>query len=256
MVDLHCHILPGLDDGPKIMEESLVMAEAAITDGITHVVATPHANDTFGFDFVQVRQLRDELLAQLGGRLKIATGCDFHLSPENLIALRKESRSYCINHHDYLLLEFNEFSIPPSMDQTLHEIQLAGLRPIITHPERNAILRTHPERLRNWVKRGCFAQVTGGSLTGVFGQTALEKALEWIRTGVVHFVASDAHNNGSRPLRLKPAYEVVQEQFGKEKAHGLFLENPLAAFEGRELPHVPEVEEEEPALKRKRFFFF
>jgi protein-tyrosine phosphatase len=256
MVDLHCHILPGLDDGAKTMEESLVMAETAMADGITHVVATPHANDQFGFDFAQVRQLRDQLLAQLGGRLKIAIGCDFHLSPENLIALRKESRAYSINQHDYLLLEFNEFSIPPSMDQTLHEIQLAGLRPIITHPERNAILRTHPERLRNWVKRGCFAQVTGGALTGVFGQTALEKALEWIRTGVVHFVASDAHNNGSRPLRLKPAYEVVEEQFGKEKARVLFLENPLAAFEGRELPHVPEVEEEEPARKRKRFFFF
>ena len=103
---------------------------------------------------------------------------------------------------------------------------------------------------------GLELRAQGGGTTGVFGQTALEKALEWIRTGVVHFVASDAHNNGSRPLRLKPAYEVVEEQFGKEKARVLFLENPLAAFEGRELPHVPEVEEEEPERKRKRFFFF
>jgi protein-tyrosine phosphatase len=256
MVDVHCHLLPGLDDGPDTMEESLAMAETAITEGITHVVATPHANNKFWFDFAHVRQLRDQLLAHLGDRLKVATGCDFHLSPENLSSLRKDFRSYCINQRDYLLLEFNEISIPPAMDQTLHEIQLAGLRPIITHPERNAILLTHPERLRDWVRRGCFAQVTGGALTGVFGLVAQQNALEWIREGIIHFVASDAHNNRNRPLRLQAAYNVVKGQFGEEKARALFLENPLAAFEGRDLPHVPEVEEEAPSSKRKRFFFF
>ncbi|PYT57985.1 MAG: exopolysaccharide biosynthesis protein [Acidobacteria bacterium] len=256
MVDVHCHILPGLDDGPDTMEESLAMAETAIAEGITHVVATPHANNKFWFDFAHVCQLREQLLAQLGDRLKVATGCDFHLSPENLSSLRKDSRAYCINQRDYLLLEFNEISIPPSMDQTLHEIQLAGLRPIITHPERNAILLAHPERLRDWVRRGCFAQVTGGALTGVFGLVAQQNALEWIRDGIIHFVASDAHNNRNRPLRLQGAYDVVEGQFGEEKARALFLENPLAAFEGRDLPHVPEVEEEAPSPKRKRFLFF
>jgi protein-tyrosine phosphatase len=256
MVDVHCHLLPGLDDGPDTMEESLAMAETAIADGITHVVATPHSNNKFWFDFARVHRLRDELLAQVGDRLKVATGCDFHLSPENLSSLRKDSRSYCINQRDYLLLEFNEISIPPSMDQTLHEIQLARLRPIITHPERNAILLAHPERLRDWVRRGCFAQVTGGALTGVFGSVARQNALEWIREGIIHFVASDAHNNRNRPLRLQAAYDVVEGQFGEEKARALFLENPLAAFEGRDLPHIPEVEEKTPSPKRKRFFFF
>jgi len=255
MVDLHCHILPGLDDGPDTMEVSLSMAETAIADGITHVVATPHASDRFFFDFARVRQLRDELQAKIGDRLKIATGCDFHLNPENLGALRKGAPTYCINQRDYLLLEFNEISIPPGMDQTLHEIQLAGVRPIITHPERNVILRTHPERLRQWVRQGCFAQVTGGSLTGVFGPVAQRMALQWIREGLIHFVASDAHNTKSRPLRLQPAYDVVVDQFGEQKAHALFLENPLSAFEGRELPHVPELEEQVPP-RRKRFFFF
>lgn len=254
MVDLHCHILPGLDDGPDSIEESLVMAETAIADGITHVVATPHANNKFWFDFAHVSELRNQLMAQLGDRLKLAIGCDFHFSPENLSSLRKNPQPYCINQHDYLLVEFNEVSIPPSVDQTLHEIQLAGLRPIITHPERNAILRTKPERLRNWVRRGCYAQVTGGALTGVFGAVAQQKALEWIREGLIHFVASDAHNNRNRPLQLQPAYDVVVAQFGEEKACALFRENPLAAFEGRELPHVPEIEG--PPRKRKRFFFF
>jgi protein-tyrosine phosphatase len=255
MVDLHCHILPGLDDGPATMDVSLAMAETAVADGITHVVATPHASDRFFFDFAQVRRLRNELQAKIGDRLKIATGCDFHLNPENLAALRKGAPTYCINQRDYLLLEFNEISIPPGMDQTLHEIQLAGVRPIVTHPERNSLLRTHPERLKKWVRQGCFAQVTGGALTGVFGAVTQRVALQWIREGLIHFVASDAHNTQSRPLRLQPAYDVVVDQFGEPKAHALFLENPLAAFEGRELPHVPEVEEPLPP-RRKRFFFF
>lgn len=256
MIDLHCHILPGIDDGPDTIEESLVMAESAVTDGISHIVATPHANNRYRFDFAQVRRVRDELQARVGDRLKLATGCDFHLDPENLEFLRKDARVYCINQHDYLLVEFNEFSIPPAVDQTLHAIQLGGLRPVVTHPERNSLLRTHPERLRKWVQQGCFAQVTGGALTGSFGPTSREVALRWIAEGLIHFVASDAHNSRSRPLRLQPAYTVVVDQFGQEKARALFQENPLAAFEGRELPHVPEVEEAVAQPRRKRFFFF
>ena len=255
MVDLHCHILHGLDDGPATIEESIAMTESAIADGITHVVATPHSNSRYFFDFWRVRRLRDELQARIGDRLKIATGCDFHLNLENLESFRKDPRHYCINQRDFLLVEFNEFSIPPAMDQMLHEIQLAGVRPVITHPERNGILRAHPERLRKWVRRGCFAQVTGGALTGGFSAGSQEDALRWIGEGLIHFVASDAHNSRSRPLRLQPAYNAVVDRFGQEKARALFQDNPLSAFEGRELPHVPEVEDELPP-RRKRFFFF
>ncbi len=256
MVDLHCHILPGLDDGPATMEESMAMAESAIADGITHVVATPHSSNRYSFDFARVRQLRDELQAKAGDRLKIATGCDFHLNLENLESLHKNAAHYCINQHEFLLLEFSEFSIPPAMDQTLHEIQLAGVQPVITHPERNGILRTRPERLKKWVRQGCFAQVTGGALTGSFGAGSQQVALRWIGEGLIHFVASDAHNARSRPLRLQPAYKVVADRFGEEKARALFQDNPLAAFEGRQLPHVPEIEAELSPPRRKRFFFF
>jgi protein-tyrosine phosphatase len=254
MVDLHCHILPGLDDGPATIEESVAMAESAIADGINRVVATPHSNSQYHFDFEHVRRLRDELQTRIGGAPKLATGCDFHLSPENLKFLHQGASRFCINQQNYLLVEFNEVSIPPAMDQTLHEIQLAGLHPIITHPERNSILRTHPERLKKWVQQGCFVQVTGGSLTGVFGPTARDLALLWVGKGLIHFVASDAHNTRGRPLRLQPAYDVVADKFGAEKARALFIENPLAAFEGRELPYVPELETE--TSRRKRFFFF
>src|ERR1700676_1807620 len=164
MVDVHCHILPGVDDGPDNIELSLAIAEAAIADGITHVVATPHSSNEYLFDYSRVRELRDELQARIGDRLILATGCDFHLNPENLDALRADAPRFCINQRQYLLVEFNEYSIPPAMDQTLHEIQLLGLRPVITHPERNAILRLQTERLAKRVRAGCFKKIKESAL--------------------------------------------------------------------------------------------
>ena len=256
MVDLHCHILPGLDDGAKTWEDSLAMAEAAIADGITHVVATPHASSEYSFDFQRVRSVLAELNDKLAGRMILASGCDFHLDHENLLALRRDPRPYCINQNDYLLVEFNEFSIPPSMDQTLHELCLLGLRPIITHPERNAILRIHSERLNKWITQGCYVQITAGSLTGIFGPAPQQHAWTWLTNGIVHFVSSDAHNTGRRPLKLKFAYDEVAARLGAERARYLLLDNPLAAFEGRPLPYVPELETNVQPRKRKRFFFF
>ncbi len=254
MVDLHCHILSGMDDGAKTAEESLTMAEMAIADGITHVVATPHSSNEYRFDFAAVQRAVAELQKAVGDRLTLASGCDFHLNPENLAALQKNAATFCIHQKDYLLVEFSEFSVPPGMDQIIYEIQLAGVRPIITHPERNGIMRTQPERFEKWVRNGCYAQVTGGSLTGTFGPGAQQSSLEWIARGLVHFVASDAHNTTGRPHKLRAAYEAVRSEFGKEKAEALLVENPLAVFEGRPLPHVPEIVEVPP--KKKRFLFF
>jgi protein-tyrosine phosphatase len=256
MVDLHCHILPGIDDGAQTIEDSIAMAEDAIQDGITCVVATPHASTEYHFDYGKVRAAREQLQSRLDGRLTIATGCDFHLNPENLLALKNDAAPFCINQKDYLLVEFNEFSIPPAMDQTLHELHLMGLRPIITHPERNGILRAQPERLLAWVRLGCYAQVTAGSLTGVFGSGAQEDAWTWIDQGLVHFVSSDGHNTARRPVKLRFAYEVVSRERGKELAEALLLENPKAALGGASLPYVPELRTSVERRRRKRFFFF
>jgi len=238
------------------MDESLAMAESAIADGITHVVGTPHSSSNYLFDYPRIRQLRQELQEKVGDRLTLATGCDFHMNHENLEALKQDAPRFCVNQKGYLLVEFNEFSIPRAMDQTLHELQLRGIHPIITHPERNGILRAQPERLREWVRLGCYVQVTGGSLTGGFGPGACQHAIRWIADGLVHFVASDAHNTKSRVLKLQPAFDVVREKFGEDKAMALFQDNPLAAFEGRALPHVPEVDTQPAKPKRKRFLFF
>jgi protein-tyrosine phosphatase len=256
MVDVHCHILPGLDDGAETLAISLAMLEEAIADGITHVIATPHASSDFSFDFAKVRAGVDELNSYFADRIVLASGCDFHLNHENLLAVRRDPRPYCLNQKDYLLVEFNEFSIPPAMDQTLHELRLAGLRPVVTHPERNAILRMHPHRLRKWIELGCYVQITAGSLTGVFGSNAQKFAWDWLEKGMVHFVASDAHNTGRRPLKLKFAFDEIASNLDEDRARLLLIDNPLAAFGGYALPYVPEITALAEPRKRKRFFFF
>ena len=260
MVDIHCHILPGLDDGPDSFEESVQMAEMAIADGITHVVATPHANTMYPFDPAAIKRLRDELQEKVGDRLQLATGCDFHLSYENLQDIAGNTAKYTINQKSYLLVEFAEFAIPPSMDDHLHQLQLLGLSIVITHPERNRLIRSHQDRLRGWLHQGCYVQVTAQSLLGKFGEGAQTDAEQWLDEDMVHFVASDAHGTTRRPLLLREAYDAVTSRRGEEVARALFHDNPLAAFEGRALPYEPEQPEvaarsSRPG-RRKRFLFF
>jgi protein-tyrosine phosphatase len=260
MVDIHCHILPGLDDGAESPEIALEMAEAAIADGITHVVGTPHANAEFAFRPELVQQRRDELQAKLGDRLLLGTGCDFHLSFENLQDAQKNPQKYAINQKQYLLVELGEFAIPPAMDDALHHLQLAGVSPIVTHPERNHLLRAKPERLYGWLHQGCYVQVTAGSLLGRFGRSAAQWVEQWLAEDRIHFFASDAHNLSGRPLRLRQAYEKVASLRGESVAQALFQDNPAAAFEGRPLPYEPEQLEisraGEGERRKKRFFLF
>ncbi len=263
MIDIHCHILPGLDDGPESFEMSSAMAEMAIADGVTHIIATPHASADHAFIPNLVQQRRDQLQEMLQGRLTLGTGCDFHLSFENLQEIRFDPERFTLNQKNYLLVEFADFSIPPSLDQALHELQLAGLNPIITHPERNPLIRSQPERLFRWLRQGCYVQLTAQSLSGRFGRAAQEVSEEWLDAGAVHFMASDAHNLTSRPLRLKEAFDQMAKTRGHEMAEALFVENPLAAFEGNPLPYVPDLSDgAEPSSsgnwgrKRKRFWFF
>jgi protein-tyrosine phosphatase len=261
MVDLHCHLLPGLDDGPKTLEAALEMAEIAIADGITHVVATPHANARYPFLPELVRQRQDEIQARVAGRLTVYAGCDFHLSYENLQDIEQYPEKYTINRNGYLLAEFAEFSIPPAIDHTLHRMQLAGIVPVITHPERNRLLRSQHSPLDDWIRRGFYVQVTAGAFLGRFGESAQEAVEDWLAGDRIHFVASDGHNTSSRPPRLREAFERVAELRDEEVAQALFEANPMAAVEGRALPYAPEL----PLGKlprgvrlktKKRFWFF
>ena len=264
MIDIHCHILPGLDDGAESLEIAVAMAEMAIADGITHVIGTPHAHPDFPFEPEKIRERRDELQMMFEGRLVLATGCDFHLSYENLEDIRREPTRFTLNQKNYLLVEFADYSIPPSLDQALHNLQLAGLTPIVTHPERNPLIRAQPERLFKWLRQGCYAQVTAQSLLGKFGRSAQATSQEWLAAGGVHFIASDAHNVTSRPLRLKEAFDWVANTHGEGVAQALLVKNPMAAFDGEALPFVPEIDPERfgdesdgrGGRRKKRFWFF
>ena len=264
MIDIHCHLLPQLDDGAESMEMACAMAEMAIEDGVTHVIGTPHASPGRQFVPALIKERRDELQSHFEGRLLIATGCDFHLSFENLQDIRHDATRFTLNQKNYLLVEFADFSIPPALDQALHELQLAGLRPIVTHPERNPLIRTQPERLFQWLRQGCYVQVTAQSLMGKFGKAAQEMALQWLDENVVHFIASDAHNITSRPLRLKETFDFVAKTRGENIAQALMVDNPRAAFEGLSLAVRSrtsrrcrtEQSRASASRSRKRFWFF
>ena len=262
MIDIHCHILPDLDDGSDSMEMSVAMAEMAIEDGVTHVIGTPHANSEYAFVPKLVRERRDELQKKLGERLTIATGCDFHLTFENIKALRADPPRFTLNQKNYLLVEFGDYSIPPTIDKTLHELQLLGLHPVITHPERNPLIRTQWGLLWNWMQQGCYVQVTAQAFSGRFGSRTQAAAGRLLDANAIHFIASDAHNLTTRPLRLKAAFEAVAERKGEEVARALFESNPRAALEGKPLPYLPEpaqlkgAQGEGEGKPRKRFWFF
>jgi protein-tyrosine phosphatase len=258
MVDIHFHLLPGLDDGPDTIELALEMAEMAAADGTTHIVATPHASTRYPFVPELVSKRLREVQSRMGDRVKIGCGCDFHLSFENLMDIHRHRDRYTINQKGYLLVEFADYSIPPTIDQTFHELALEGITPIITHPERNRILRRHTDWIDKWVNGGCTVQVTAGALLGRFGPNAQRAAEQWLATDRIHILASDAHNVTSRPPGLSGAYERVVALRGVEVARALCIENPRAAFDGLPLRWTPEPSgpvEIEP-VRRKRFWFF
>ena len=247
MVDIHCHLLPGLDDGPETMEEAVEMAEMAIADGITHIVSTPHANDMFTFDLERNLELSRELGAKVGGRLELSTGCDIHLSYENIEAAVASPARFTINQKNYLLIEFADFALPPSLDDALLRLQEAGLKLIVTHPERNALIRSKPERLHAWIESGCYVQITGFALTGRFGPSAERAAHSLLERNWVHFISTDAHNVQGRPPRLRAVHNIVASKHGTETARALFHDNPLAAWNGEPLPWTPKPEPLQPA---------
>ncbi|MBI2819352.1 MAG: exopolysaccharide biosynthesis protein [Acidobacteria bacterium] len=253
MVDIHCHILPALDDGAVESSVAQRMAAMAAADGITHIVATPHSNYRYSFDPEVNRRKRDELQQQIGDSLTLLLGCDFHLSYENLEAVRSDPACFTINGLQYLLVEFADMSIPPSMDQIFFDLISHRLVPIVTHPERNPLLSHDLELIRKWIELGCLVQITAGSFLGRFGKRAHESAFQLLRNQMVHFIASDAHNTSSRPPLLSEARKTIAAELGEEVAAALSEKNPQAAVEGQRLPWLPAPQAAAPP---RRWFSF
>jgi protein-tyrosine phosphatase len=237
MVDIHHHLLFGLDDGADTIETSVAMARIAVDEGITHVACTPHANSHFEFDpdtnAQKTGKLRSRLAAE-GIPLTLGSGCDFHLSFDNVQRAKIEPRRFSINGLSYVLVEVPDYGLPPGLTETFYELQLAGLTPILTHPERNPTLQNDPGRLKDWLRGGMLIQVTADSLTGHKGRHAQRMAHDLLEKRWVHFLATDAHNTTSRPPRIREAHDMVAQKYGVSYAHALCLTNPLAVFLGKQ----------------------
>jgi len=239
MVDIHCHMLPGVDDGASSWEVAQRMAEMAIADGITHTVCTPHANDDHHFDRAAHKELLARFADSLSGRLQLSLGCDFHFSFENVQALLASPDQFLITGSDYLLVEFSDFALPPRTKETLQRLVEAGITPVITHPERNLWLSQRRELLLDFLVCGCITQITANSLTGFWGHPARATA-EWLlEREAVHVVATDAHDLRRRPPVLSKARTWIAERYGHFRAEALTLTNPLAIVENRALPYLP-----------------
>lgn len=236
MIDIHSHILPGLDDGSKSWDMTLEMCRLAIEDGITHIVATPHADDTYAYSRDRIRDLVTELGKKVGGGLTFSVGCDFHLSFENVEDAITHPRRYTIDSGQYLLVELSDYGIPPQISGALVRLREAGMIPILTHPERNGILQRRPERVLEWIDAGCLVQVTASAVTGSWGDTPQRIALWLLEQDAVHVLASDAHDDKRRRPILSEARRHVSRRFGAELARSLLQNNPLAIVRGQSLP--------------------
>ncbi|HEX3470139.1 MAG TPA: CpsB/CapC family capsule biosynthesis tyrosine phosphatase, partial [Silvibacterium sp.] len=192
MIDIHHHLLFGLDDGSPDIETSVAMVEAAVANGITHIVCTPHANSRYAFDPEVNRKRLEELQTRVNRKISLGLGCDFHLSYDNIEDALKNRTKYTINEKQYLLVEFDDLMIPPSMNDAFYELMVAGMQPIITHPERNMTIQRHPERMKDWLRQGCLVQITAASLTGRFGRTAQSMAQQFLENDWVNILATDA----------------------------------------------------------------
>jgi protein-tyrosine phosphatase len=236
MVDIHHHLLWGLDDGPQKIETSIEMAKASAASGVSHVVCTPHASGQFEFqprlNAERVAELQ-ERLREAGVPLTLGLGCDFHMSYDNIVEAKEDPARFSINGRGYLLVEIPDFGVPRALNETFYELQVAGLTPILTHPERNPTLQADPNRMAEWMRGGVLVQVTADSVIGKMGKPAQKMAHDLLGKRWVHFIATDAHNVERRPPRLNEAYELVARKFGRDYAESLVTTNPMAAFEGK-----------------------
>jgi protein-tyrosine phosphatase len=262
MIDLHCHILPGIDDGPGHLDVSLAMARCAVQDGITFIACTPHIypglyeNHRAGIE-AAVAAFRAEL-AQAGIALQLGTGADTHLAPDLLAGIRG-GRVPTLCGSRYLLLEPPHHVAPPRFDEAMFHLMAAGYVPIITHPERLSWIETHYPVFAGLVKGGAWMQLTAGSLTGRFGKRPRYWAERMLDEGLVHVVATDSHHIDKRPPLLAEGRDAAARRVGDAEATHLVLTRPQGVLEDRAPgqlpppPHRPLPERDKPGLWQRLF---
>jgi len=253
LIDIHSHVLFGLDDGARTLEDSVTMVRMAAEHGTTDLVATPHANLQFKFEPERIAERMEQVREAVGGALRLYTGCDFHLGFDNIQDAIEHPRKYTINQQRYLLVEFSELLIFKNTDDIFAHLRDAGMTPIVTHPERNALLRQRLENIAKWVEQGVRVQVTAQSLTGTFGRKAQDFSCQLLDRRLVHVLASDGHDCERRPPVMDQAREWLERKYGGELAEALCVTNPSAALHGDDM-HLPDADSQSSVRKWYEFW--
>jgi protein-tyrosine phosphatase len=235
MVDIHCHIIPEVDDGAPSWDVAVEMCEMAVHDGIEHIVATPHADFQYAYNREELAARLERLQQLSGGSPRFSLGCDFHLSYDNLEDAFAHPERYTIGNTGYLLVEFSNYSIPQQITGALLRLLEIGITPVITHPERNPLLQNNLDRLMQWIDDGCLVQITANSLTGFWGEQARRSARLLLDQQAVHVLATDAHDSRRRVPLLSPARQAVAQWYGEELARTLVEDNPRAIVSGEKI---------------------
>lgn len=247
MIDLHSHVLPGVDDGPATLEGSLALARAAVAQGTRTILATPHIDHTHGISprsvTPAVQALRGEL-ARADIPLEVLAGGEVAIT--RLGDLNDDDlRSACLGDGPYLLLESPHVPVAGAIEPAVFDLQLRGFRVLLAHPERSPVFLKDRERLRRLVEQGALCSITAGSLSGKFGRTVRANALELLREGLVHDVASDAHDDVRRVPGLAEGVAAAARDLPglEEQADWLTRAAPAAILAGEALPPRPELPE-------------
>ena len=234
MIDLHCHLLPGIDDGARDLDIALAMARMAVDDGIGTIACTPHIlpgvyNNTRATIEGAVERLAAEI-ERAGIPLQVTSGADVHIAPD-LLADLKNGTVPTIGESRYFLFEPPDQIVPPRMNEFAFQLIASGFVPILTHPERLVWIEKQYSLVQQLVAGGVLVQVTAGSFVGGFGRRAKYWAERMLDEGMIDLVATDAHNLDRRPPLLTPARGIISERAGDETATQLVATNPLHILE-------------------------
>jgi len=253
MIDIHSHILPGLDDGAQTEEDSIEMAKQAVEQGIHTVIATPHHKnrhyENARESIIKHTNILNELFTTHGIPLTLLPGQEVRINGD-MIAGLNNNELLPLNDTKYLFVEFPFGSVPRYAERMLYDLQMEGYIPIIVHPERNSELMESPDRLYSFVRRGALTQITAGSLVGHYGKKIQKFTEQIVETHLTHFVASDAHNVKTRPFSLAEAYQYIDDNYGIDTYY-MFLENSELLIENMNVNRV-----EPEKIRRRKFLGF
>jgi protein-tyrosine phosphatase len=253
MIDIHSHILPGLDDGARDIEEALEMCALAAQDGIKTIVATPHnLNGVFNNKretVLRATRLLNDAVRERGIDIVVLPGSDTHMDAMLLEELEEKNVTTINDARKFLLLELPNFVVPEHVRNLIFELKLRGITPVISHPERNDTIMGDTEILHELIRTGALVQITAGCVTGHFGRKNKKNACRLIESNMAHILATDAHNTTSRPPLLSRAVRLISKKIGAEEARKMVVDAPESLINGMPPPV------KEPLKKKRKAFF-